>query len=96
MTEAPQAGGGKRGAAPTGVPPVAADGSPLTPPAGRRGCAPVPCGLQKPLDTAENRMGLQKDWREDTRIGEKEKTSGSPLPYRNLFPSAGLSRPGNG
>ena len=28
--------------------------------------------------------------------GEKEKAAGSPLPYRNFFPSAGLSRPGNG
>ena len=39
-------GGGKRGAAPTGGTPVAADGSPLTPPGGRRGCAPGPCGRQ--------------------------------------------------
>lgn len=39
-------GGGKRGAAPTGGTPVAADGSPLTPPGGRRGCALGPCGRQ--------------------------------------------------
>ena len=60
------------------------------------GLRPGSLRLAEPLDTTENRMGLQKDRRKDMRMGEKEKAIGSPLPYRNFFPSAGLSRPGNG